>query len=116
MSIYIYIYLYIFRYILRKRTERSRVLLQKNVTFSRSFLFLAKECCVLCVLFPFFRKERKRTEKNVLLGLISRQKLDKRTEKNGTFFFENGKECNVPNGKELSAQPCSWAPFIPLLT
>ena len=26
-------------------------------------------------------------------------------EKNGTFFFKNGKECNVPNGKERSAQP-----------
>ena len=42
--------------------------MQKNGTFLRSF--------------PFFAKER-----NVLLGLVSRQKLEKRTEKNGTFFF-----------------------------
>ena len=27
-------------------------------------------------------------------------------EKNGTFFFKNGKERNVPNRKEQSAQPC----------
>ena len=61
-----------------KRTKRSSVLLhslQKNVAFFyvlckrtlrslRSFTFFAKECCVLCV----------------LLGLISRQKLEKRTE------------------------------------
>ena len=40
------------------------------------------------------------------MGLISRQKLEQRTEKNGTFFFKNGKERNVPNGKERSAQPC----------
>ena len=26
-------------------------------------------------------------------------------EKNGTFIFKNGKEHNVPNGKERSAQP-----------
>ena len=42
------------------------------------------------------------------MGLISRQKLKKITEKNGTFFFENGKERNVPNGKERGAQPWSW--------
>ena len=50
--------------------------------------------------FPFFRKER-----NVLLGLISRQKLEKRTKKNGTFLLKNGKERNVPNGKERGANP-----------
>ena len=38
-------------------------------------------------------------EQNILLGLISRQKLEKRTEKNGTFLLKNGKEGNVPNGK-----------------
>ena len=36
ISIYIYIYFYIY---LEKRKERSPVLLQKNETFSRSFLF-----------------------------------------------------------------------------
>ena len=54
----------------------------------RSFTFFAKECCILCV----------------LLGLIRCQKLEKRTEKNGTFFKKNGKEQNVPNGKESGAQ------------
>ena len=39
------------------------------------------------------------------MGLISRQKLKKRTEKNGTFLLKNWKERNVPNGKELGAQP-----------
>ena len=87
---------------IEKRTERSHVLLQKNQTFSRSFPFFAKESCVLCVLFRSLEKNGK--EQNVLLGLISRQKLEKRTEKNGTFFFKNGKEHNVPNGKERSAQ------------
>ena len=85
ISIYIYIYFYIY---IEKRTERSRILLQKNGTFSRSFLFFAKEWSILSVLFrslqknvtffaffsvlykrtlrsfrsfPFFSKERKRT-------------------------------------------------------
>ena len=31
-------------------------------------------------------------EQNILLGLISRQKLEKRTEKNGTFLLKNGNE------------------------
>ena len=29
-------------------------------------------------------------------------------EMNGMFFFKNGKERNVPNLKERSAQPCWW--------
>ena len=108
MSIYIYIYLYIFLYISRK----------KNVTFSNSF---AKEQNVLTFFsvlwkrmlpssrsFPFFAKER-----NVLLGFISRQKLKKRTEKNVTFSFLNGKDRNALNGKECGAQP--WAKYCRLL-
>ena len=87
-SIYIYIYIslyiYVYLYI-------SIYILKKNGTFSHSF---AKE-------------------RNVLLGLISRQNLKKRTEKNGTFFFKNGKERNVPNGKERSAQP--WKKFRMIL-
>ena len=31
--------------------------------------------------------------------------IEKRTEKNGTFLLKNGKEQNVPNRKERSAQP-----------
>ena len=94
ISIYIYIYLYISIYIYKK----------KNGTFSRSFTFFAKEGCVLLRSFPFFAKER--CILCVLLGLISRQKLEKRTEKNGMFLLKNGKERNVPNGKERGAQPC----------
>ena len=48
-NIYIYFYIYI-----EKRTEHFRVLLQKNETFSRSFLFFKKERNVLCVLFWMF--------------------------------------------------------------
>ena len=67
--------------ILCKRPKRSL----------RSFLFFAKE-------------------QNVLLGLISRQILEKRTGKNGkeqNVLFLERKKRNVPNGKERSAQPCS---------
>ena len=66
--------------------ECSNVLrsLQKNEMFSRSFTFFEKECCILCVLFRSLEKNGK--ERNVLLGLISRQKLKKRMEKDGTFF------------------------------
>ena len=63
--------------------EHSCILLQKNETFSHSFTFFAKERCILLV-------------------LISCQKLEK---KNGTFLLKNGKERNVPNGKESGAQP-----------
>ena len=80
------------------------VLCKRTLRSLRSFLFFAKERCVLCVLFPSLEKNGK--ERNVLLGLISRQKLEKRTEKNKTFFYKNGKERNVPNGKECGAQPC----------
>ena len=51
------------------------VLCKKTLRSLRSFAFFAKERCALC------GKER-----SILLGLISRQKLDKRTEKNVVFF------------------------------
>ena len=81
--------------------EYSCVLLQKNEMFFAFFSVLCKRMWRSLRSFPFFRKER-----NVLLGLISRQKLEKRKEKNGTFLLKNGKERNVPNGKEHGAQPC----------
>ena len=56
--------------------------LQKNVAF---FMFFAKERCVL-----FCSLEKKGKERNVLMGLISRQKL-KKTDKNGTFFERSEK-------------------------
>ena len=67
--------------------KKERIVLRpslKNKMFSRSFTLFAKERCVLCTLFRSLEKNGK--EWNVLLGLISRQKLEKRTEKNGTFF------------------------------
>ena len=110
MSIYIYIYLYISIYILKKehnvlaffckRTKRSRIFLhslQKIVAF---FSVLCKRMFCSLRSFPFFRKERKRTERS-----FGSHKSPKTREKNGTFFFKNGKERNVPNGKEQSAQP-----------
>ena len=45
------------------------------------------------------------------MGLISRQKLEKRTEKNGMFLLKNRKEWNLPNGKERGAQP--WGIMYP---
>ena len=74
-----------------------------SLRFLHSFPFFAKEQCVLCVLFRSLEKNGK--ERNVLLGLISRQKLEKRTEKNGMFLLKNRKERNIPNGKERGAQP-----------
>ena len=79
------------------------VLCKRTLWSLRSIPFFAKEYCVRCVLFRSVQKSGK--ERNVLLGLISRQKLEKRTEKNGTFLLKNGKERNVPNGKERCAQP-----------
>ena len=74
------------------------VLLQKNETFSRSFTFFAKERCVLCKRmlrsFPFFRKGLKRTEHS--FGSTKSPKTRKK----------DGKERNVPNGKERGVQPC----------
>ena len=95
-NIYLYIYVYIY--------------LPKNEIFLRSFPFFVKECCVLCVLFPSLEKNGK--ERNILLGRISRQKLEKRTEKKGTFLLKNGKERNVSNGKERSAQPWCFVIFL----
>ena len=89
-----------------KRTFRSRILfrsLQKNVPFFGFFSVLCKRTLRSLCLFHSLEKNGK--ESNILLGLISRQKLEKRMEKNGKFFFKNGKERNIPNGKERSAKP-----------
>ena len=94
LYICIYLYIYIYIYLLKKRTQRSAffcILLQQNETFSHSFTFFAKEGNILCVLFrslqknvAFFYVLKKRRQKNakerfILLSLISRQKLGKRT-------------------------------------
>ena len=70
-----------------KRTKRSRVLLrslQKNVAFFAFFYFFCKRMLRSLRSFLFFRKNGK--ERNILLGVISRQKLEKRMEKNIAFF------------------------------
>ena len=115
--IYIYIHiLYIYIHIYWKKNgtfshsfEKERniltffyVLCKRMVRSLRSFPFFAKEHCIL-----FCSLEKSGKERNVLLGLISRQKLEKRTENNGTFLLKNGKEWNIPNWKECGAQPCS---------
>ena len=51
----------------------------------------------------------KRTKRSRVL-FCSLQKNVAFFEKNGTFFFKNGKERNVPNGKELVAQP--WVSHV----
>ena len=84
---YLYISIYIYICILKKRTQcsaffckrtkRSRVLLrsmQKNETFSAFFYVLCNRKLRSLHSFMFLRKER-----IILLGLISCQKLEKRT-------------------------------------
>ena len=58
-----------------QRNASSAFFCKRTLCSLRSFAFFAKECCILCV----------------LLGLISRQKLEKRTEKNVAFFKRTGK-------------------------
>ena len=76
-----------------KRTKCSRVLLrslQKNVAFFAFFSVLCKRTLHSLRSFGSHKspktREKNGKERNVLLGLISRQKLEKRTEKNGTFL------------------------------
>ena len=96
MYLYIYLqYIYIekknerWACILFKRTQRSAFFCKRTLCSLRSFMFFVKECCVLCNLlrslqkkvafFAFFYvlNEKKAKESIVLLGLISRQKLEK---------------------------------------
>ena len=89
MFIYLYMYTYIekknamFCVILRSFAKERNVLALFYVLCKRtkrslcSFTFFAKECCVLCALLRSLEKKAK--EGIVLLGLISRQKLEIRT-------------------------------------
>ena len=123
LNIYLYIYIYIYIYIYWKRNGKFCVLLQKNEMFSRSFTFLAKEHCILCVLlrslqknvaffyvlckrmlrslcsFPFFRKERKRMERS-----FGSHKLPKTRKKNGMFLKRT--ELSLKKGKERKRTRC----------
>ena len=111
MSIYIYIYIYIYLYTvyfyiyIGEKTKCSRVLLQKNETFSCSFPFFAKELCLLCILFRSLQK--------IIAFFVFFSILKKRTEhsfgshKSPKTQEKNRKERTVSNGKERSARPCS---------
>ena len=73
-----------FFYILCKRTFRSLpsfTLFAKNVAFFAFFYFLCKRTLHSLRSYTFLRKER-----IVLLGFISRKKLEKRMQKHVAFF------------------------------
>ena len=89
--------MYIYKYILKKERglgmRSFRFFCIRTLRSLRSLTIFAKERCVLCTLlcslqknvvfFAFFYVLKKRTQKNakeriILLGLISRQKLEKR--------------------------------------
>ena len=89
ISIYIHIYISIYMYILKKERNILRsfakepnvlaffqVLCKRTLHSLCCFTFFAKEHCILCILFRSLEKGRK--EHSILLGLISRQKLEKR--------------------------------------
>ena len=110
-NIYLYIYIYFEKRtehsaFFCKRTKRSHVfpILHKRTGRSwRPFPFFAKEHKDLYVLSRSFEKNRK--ERSVLLGLISRQKLKKRTGKNRTFFKRTGKNRTFWTGKNAVPNP-----------
>ena len=98
ISIYIYIYLYIYIYIEKKRNILRSFAKERNILAFfyvlckrtlRSFTFFAIERCFLCI----------------LSGLISHLKLEKRTEKNGTFFKRT----------ERSERKRTWCPTLLLI-
>ena len=116
LFIYLYISIYIYLYILIKernvlaffckRTKRSRALfrsLQKNLLFFAFFSVLCKRTVRSLRSFLFFRKELKRTEHSFGSHKFPKTREKNRKERNVLFLEQ--KECNVPNGKEWSAQP-----------
>ena len=79
------------------------VLCKRTLPSLRSFTFFAKERCLLCFLLRSYEKNAK--ERIVLLGLISRQKLEKKNVKERCVIYKNRKGRFVQNGKERGAQP-----------
>ena len=95
------------------------ILLQKNETFSHSFMFFAKERNILCILlrslqknvckrtlhslrsFMFFRKEWKRTHRS--FGSHKLPKTWKKNVKELCVLQKNAKERCIQNGKERVA-------------
>ena len=76
------------------------VLCKRTLHSLRSLTFFAKECCVLYALFHSLEKKGK--ERNVLLGLISRQKLEKSTE----HSLKDRERTERSERKRTRAQPC----------
>jgi len=74
-------------YVFCKRTICSYVLLQKNDTFLCSFMFFAKECCVLYVL---LRSLQKKVAFSKFFYVLCKRTF--RSLRSFTFF---AKECNV---------------------
>ena len=111
ISINIYICIFIYIYILKK--ERNILLSfakERNVlTFFyvlckrtlRSFTFFAKERCVL----------KNAKERNVLLGLISRQKLQKKRKRTERSFFRTKKNVTYRTEKNGVPNPDYKQPF-----
>ena len=77
ISVYIYVYTYIIY--IEKKTRNILRSFEKNKTFSRSFMFFAKERNILCILLHSLQK-------NVaFFAFLS--VLKKRMQKNASFFW-----------------------------
>ena len=73
--LYIFIYIYIYIYILKKEWNVLRSFAKERNVLAFFYVLCKRILRSLCS-FTFFSKER-----NVLLGLLSHQKLEKRTER-----------------------------------
>ena len=95
--------------------KHSRVLLRslhKNVAFFAFFYVLCKRALHSLCSFPFFRKERERTERSFGSHTVSRQKLEQRTEKNGMFFKRTGKTRTFWMEKDAVPNPALYTALI----
>ena len=97
--LYIYIYIYISIYIYCKKERNVLRSLAKERNILAFIYVLCKRTLRLLRFFPFFSKW------NVLLGCISCQKLEKRTEKNGTFFKRTEKNGTIWTEKNAVPNP-----------
>ena len=96
-----------------KRMKRSCFLLrslQKNVAFFAFFYVLCKRTLRSLRSFAFFSVlfcslEKNGKECSILLGLISRQKLEKRTKKNVAFFKRTEKKETFRTEKNMVPNP-----------
>ena len=93
----------------KKKNAKERsvlfIRLKKNVPSFFLYIFIYISIYIYKYLYIYLYISILKKERNVHLGLISCQKLEKRTEKNRTFLIKNRKKRKVPNGKEHGAQP-----------